>query len=104
MLTGLIVFGVAVLVVLGTSLIKNVNMSDKVKNLIATVLSVVGGVVTVLGTHNWDFNAFEAGDVLGTVLIVYGAAQLIYQFILKGTSVEAKLEDTKVVGGNNADV
>lgn len=104
MLTGLIVFGVAVLVVLGTSLIKNVNMSDKVKNLIATVLSVVGGVVTVLGTHNWDFGAFEAGDVLGTVLIVYGAAQLIYQFILKGTSVEAKLEDTKVVGGNNADV
>ena len=99
MMTGLIVLIVAVLVVLATSLFKNVNMSDKVKNLIATVLSVVGGVVTVLGTNGWDFTGFDGGDVLGTVLIVYGASQLIYNFILKGTQVEAKLEDTKVLPG-----
>ena len=96
-MTGLIVFGVAVLVVLATSLFKNVDMSSKVKNVIATVLSVVGGVVTVLGTNGWDFNSFNAGDVLGTVLIVYGAAQLLYQFILKGTRVDATLEEKKVV-------
>lgn len=101
-MTGLIVFGVAVLVVLATSLFKNVDMSDKIKNVVATLLSVVGGVVTVLGTHGWDFNSFTAGDVLGTVLIVYGAAQLIYQFILKGTQVDAKLEETKVLPGGGA--
>jgi hypothetical protein len=97
-LTGLIVFGVAVLVVLATSLFKNVDMSSRVKNVVATVLSVIGGVVTTLGTNGWDFSSFTAGDVLGTVLIVYGAAQLLYQFILKGTQVDANLEETKVVG------
>lgn len=94
---GLIVFGVAVLVVLATSLFKNVDMSDKLKNTIATVLSVIGGVVTVLGTNDWNFDSFGAGDVLGTVLIVYGAAQLLYHFLLKGTQVDAQLEETKVV-------
>lgn len=93
-MTGIVVFVVAVVVVLATSLFKNVDMSDKVKNVIATILSVIGGVVTTLGTNGWDFAQFEAGDVLGTVLIVYGAAQLIYHFILKGTAVEAKLAET----------
>jgi cellobiose-specific phosphotransferase system component IIC len=102
MMTGFIVFGVAVLVVLATSLIKNVDMGDKAKNLIATVLSVVGGVATVLGTNGWDFSGFEGGDVLGTVLIVYGASQLLYNFILKGTQVEAKLEDVNVLPGGGA--
>lgn len=98
-MTGIIVLVVAVLVVLATSLFKNVEMSDKAKNLIATVLSVIGGVVTVLGTNDWSFDGFNGGDVLGTVLIVYGAAQLIYNFILKGTQVDAKLEETRLTGG-----
>jgi len=102
MMTGLIVLVVAVAVVLATSLFKNVDMSDKVKNLIATLLSVVGGVVTVLGTNGWDFSGFDGGDVLGTVLIVYGAAQLIYNFILKGTQVDAKLEETHVLPSGGA--
>jgi len=102
MMTGLIVLVVAVAVVLATSLFKNVDMSDKVKNLIATILSVVGGVVTVLGTNDWSFSGFDGGDVLGTVLIVYGAAQLIYNFILKGTQVDAKLEETRVLPGGGA--
>ena len=96
-MTGLIVLGVAVLVVLATSLFKNVDMSSRAKNVIATVLSVVGGVLTVVGTNGWDFSGFSGGDVLGTVLIVYGAAQAIYQFILKGTQVDASLEEKKVV-------
>ena len=100
-MTGLVVFGVAVLVVLATSLFKNVDMSSKVKNVIATVLSVVGGVVTVLGTNGWDVSAFTAGDVLGSALLVYGAAQLIYQFILKGTQVDAQLEDTRLLGSKD---
>jgi len=101
-MTGLIVLGVAVLVVLATSLFKNVDMSSRAKNVIATVLSVVGGVLTVVGTNGWDFSGFSGGDVLGTVLIVYGAAQAIYQFILKGTQVDASLEEKKVLPGGGA--
>lgn len=101
-MTGLIVLGVAVLVVLATSLFKNVDMSTRVKNVIATILSVIGGVLTVVGTHGWDFSGFNGGDVLGTVLIVYGAAQAIYQFILKGTQVDAALEEKKVLPGGGA--
>lgn len=102
-MVGIIVFAVAILVVLATSLIKNVNMSDKAKNLIATVLSVIGGSLTVVGTNGWDFTGFDGGDVLGTVLIVYGAAQAIYQFILKNTSVEEKLEEISVVGSERGE-
>lgn len=96
---GLIVFVVAVLVVLATSLVKNVNMSDKLKNLIATAISVLGGGLTVVGTNGWDFSGFDGGDVIGTALLVYGAANLIYNFILKGTQVEAKLAETQVLPG-----
>lgn len=104
-MTGLIVFGVALLVVLATSLFKNVDMSSRAKNVIATVLSIIGGGLTVVGTNGWDFSGFEAGDVLGTVLIVYGAAQAIYQFILKGTETDAKLEEVQVLPtGNGGEV
>jgi hypothetical protein len=96
-LTGIVVFGVAVLVVLATSLIKNVTMSNRTKTLIATVLSVVGGVITVLGTHSWDLSSFSGADVSQTALLVFGAAQLIYQFILKNTSADAVLEDVPVI-------
>lgn len=97
---GLIVFVVAVVVVLATSLLKTVNMTEKAKAAVATVLSVIGGALTVVGTNGWDFSGFDGGDVLGTVLLVYGAAQLIYNFILKGTQVDAKLEQTGVTGGD----
>lgn len=100
MVTGLVIFVVAVLVVLATSLFKTVDMSDKAKNLIAVVLSAVGGGLTALGTNGWDFSGFGAGDVLGTVLIVYGAAEAIYNFILKGTRPEAVLAEKRLVGGS----
>jgi hypothetical protein len=94
---GFLVFGVAVLVVLGTSLIKNVSMSDRAKNLIAVVLSTIGGIITDLSTRAFDFSTYEGLDILGTVLVIYGAAQLIYQFIMKDTSADAKLESIKVL-------
>lgn len=93
---GVLVFGVAVLVVLATSLFKNVTMSDRVKNAIAVVLSVIAGVIVDLSTHGFDFGTYAYQDVLGTVLVIYGSAQAIYQFILKGTEADAKLE---AVGG-----
>lgn len=97
MVMGIVAFVTIVLVVLATSLFKNVDMSDKAKNLIATVLSVVGAVVMQLTTGGFDFSQYEAVDVFGTVLTVYGGAQLLYNFILKGTQFDAKLEETKVI-------
>lgn len=93
-MTGLLVFVFAVVVVLATSLFKNVDMSSRVKNVIAAALSVAGGAITAGIDAGWDFSSFAATDVLTTVLLVYGAAQAIYQFVLKGTQVDAKLEST----------
>ena len=94
---GIVAFVTIVLVVLATSLFKNVEMSDKFKNLIATVLSVVGAVVMQLTTGGFDFSQYEAVDVFGTVLTVYGGAQLLYNFILKGTKVDTVLEEKHVL-------
>lgn len=96
-MTGVIVFGIIMAVVLATSLIKSGYMPDKVKNLIATLLSVVGAAVVELTTNGFNFGSYEAGDWFGTVLTVYGGAQLIYNFILKGTQLEAKLESVEVL-------
>lgn len=96
-MVGFIVFGAVLAVVLATSLIKNVKMSDRVKNLIAVVLSTVAGVLIDLQTHSFDFGSYAAQDVLGTVLVIYGASQAVYNFILKGTTVEAKLEQVEVI-------
>jgi predicted tellurium resistance membrane protein TerC len=98
---GLIIFAVALVVVLVTSLFKNVDMNDKIKNLIAVVLSVIGGGLTAWGGQAGDFSSFEAGDVISLVLIIYGASQAIYQFILKGTRVEAELATTSPFGGRD---
>lgn len=91
-MTGFIVFGVVIAVVLFTSLIKNVTMSTKVKNAIAAVLSVVTGVVIDLSGRGFDFGSYGAADVLGTVLVIYGGSQAIYNFLLSGTTLDAKLE------------
>ena len=100
--TGIVVFVTVVAVVLATSLFKTVEMSDKTKNLIATVLSVIGGIVLELTTSGFDFSKYAAVDVFGTVVTVYGGAQLIYNFILKGTKTEAVLTDTRLTGGDKA--
>jgi hypothetical protein len=98
--SGWFVAGLAVAVVLLTSLFKNVEWSDKVKNLVAVVFSVVGGAVSV-----WLSGGFDgAVDVLQTSLLVYGASQLLYAFILKGTTPEAALANVSVFGGSAVDV
>lgn len=96
----LIVFICVVAVVLLTSLFKTVNMSDKAKNLIATVLSVAGGVVTDLTAKGWDVSQYAGVDILTAALAIYGASQLIYKFIMEGSKLDAKLEN--VGSGENA--
>lgn len=89
---GILVFAFAVVVVLATSLFKNVDMSSRTKNLIAAVLSVVGGAVAAGIQSEWDFASYGTTDLLETVLLVYGAAQAMYQFLLKDTRADAVLE------------
>jgi uncharacterized membrane protein len=71
----------AVLVVVVTSVIKNVTMENNTKNLIATVVSVVAGSVAVV-VENGGVDGFLSAGLMGTILTVYGAATLIYKFIL----------------------
>lgn len=88
MLTGLIVASV-VLVVLLTSLIKNVEWNFKSKAAVATVLSVLTAVLALFLTGGWA--AFTSVALFQTFTAVYGSSQLTYQFIMKGTTVEEKL-------------
>ena len=78
---GVLVFITAIVVVIATSILKNVDMTNTQKNTIATVVSVIGGAVTVV-IENGGFENFLSGGLMATVLVVYGAAQLIYKFIL----------------------
>lgn len=92
MFAGWIILLSIVAVVIGTSLIKTVSMSDKTKNFIATVISLIGGVVTDLAGKGFDVSQYAGLDILTAALVVYGASQLIYQFIMKGSTLDAKLE------------
>lgn len=85
---GWVIFGLAVLVTLLTSLFKTINLSSKVKSLIAVVLSVVTGGVTVWVSQGGDFTT---SNVVESVALIYSASQIIYDFILKGTSLDARL-------------
>jgi len=87
---------VAVLVVLAASLLKQIDWSDKVKQLIVVVLSVVGGAATVASTGGFD----NPTNVLETAGLVYAASQLIYAFIFKGTSVEGVMANFNLFGKN----
>lgn len=93
---GWIVFGLAVLVTLLTSLFKTVNLSSKVKSAIAVVLSVVAGAVTVWVAQGGDFSA---QNVVQAVALVYASSQVIYDFILKGTSLDQTLTS---IGSNGS--
>jgi hypothetical protein len=83
----LLLFLIAVVVVLATSLLKLPWFGEKVKVAIATVISVVGAAV-----HVWLTGDFEAFDLVATSLQVYGGSQLIYLFIMNDTKFDDKLE------------
>lgn len=85
----------AVVVVLLTSLFKTVDMSERVKQVVAVVTSV--GVAALA---SWQQGVLDSGaDVTTIVLAVYGLAQALYAFILNGTGLDDKLESVKVIPG-----
>lgn len=98
-LTTILVIAVALGVVLLTSLFKVVEFSTKVKQVIAVVVSTVGGGLTAFATGRFD----SVQDVLATVLVVYGLSQAIYQFLFDNGRVlgglDAALEDFRVGDG-----
>jgi hypothetical protein len=94
---GLVVFVLAVVVVLATSLFKTVDLSTKVKSLIAIVLSVVAGSVTVWVSQGGDFST---ANVVQSVALVYAASQVMYDFIFKGTKIDNVL--TSIGGSTDA--
>lgn len=71
------VIGVAALAVLVTGLLKFDWLSTAAKQVIALVVSVVGGVVAAYATGNLN----SATDVTQSIIIIYGLQQGIYQFI-----------------------
>lgn len=84
----------AVLVVLATSLIKFADLSTKVKNLIAVVLSVLVGGAVWFATGGADSLSAvtDVNGLLAVVAVIYGFAQVLYHFLLDGTQLDAKLE------------
>lgn len=98
---GVVFTALSVVITLLTSLFKTGNLSVKQKNLIATGLSVVAGAVTVWINSNGDFNGASVASV---AVATYGASQLAYNFILKGTGLNNKLTTTNIFSTNNSNV
>jgi hypothetical protein len=67
----------AAIAVLVTGLLKFSWLSTTVKQVIALVVSVVGGVVAAVVTG--DFSSVK--DISGAIFVVYGLQQGIYQFL-----------------------
>lgn len=83
--------GIVVAVVLASSLLKFPWFSHKTRVTVATVIAVLGAAGHLLLTGD-----FESTDLLATSLQVFGASQILYQFILDGSSVDNVLENVGV--------
>lgn len=89
---GIAVAIAAAVVVVVTSLFKRVDMSTKVKTFIATVVSAATALLADFASRGWSFDGYTGADILGTSVLVFGASQLIYKFIMEGTAADAALE------------
>jgi hypothetical protein len=86
---------VGLVVVLLTSLLKKESWSAKTNQILATILSTVGGLVTIY------FQKGESATLSNTVqhsAILLASAQLIYSLGLKDTAVNAYLSSLNILG------
>lgn len=88
----ILVLVAALLVVVATSVLKHGNMSKAHKNILATVISLIAGGVTAF-IEAGSLEALTAGGVLSTVLLVYGAGQLVFKFLLPDSADEFLTEN-----------
>lgn len=86
LLVVLVAFGVVVL----TSLFKVVELSDKVKQTIALLVSAAAGALTAYTTGQFD----NVTDVAQTVLVIYGLSQGIYQFFFDSGRILGGFDET----------
>lgn len=92
----LALFAVAVVVVLVTSLVKQVEWSHRVKALMATVISVVAAAAAT-----WAGGVFDPANLLEASIALFGMSQAFYHLIFHGTVPEDKLG---AVGNKSKDV
>ena len=90
---GVLVLGFGTAVTFATSLFSKVDWSAKLKNMIAVVLSVVGGSLAVVAENDWSLENFASVDLLALVTVVYGLSQAVYQFITRGTPLDNRLKE-----------
>lgn len=83
-----IIGAAAVLAVVATSLVKNAGWSGKTKHLVATVVSTVIAAVLFLT----ELGGVEDVNFVVGASSVHGMSQLIYNFVLKGTALNERLE------------
>lgn len=89
----IIVLVAGVLVTLLASLIKNSEWDHKYKATVATVLSVIAGVAAAfVGVPVAELGTI-ASNLPQFILSIYGTSQLLYQFILRGTTLDDKLAE-----------
>lgn len=89
----------SIAVTLLTSLFKTVDLSAKQKNLIATGLSIVAGIASA-----YVDGEIVASSLAASAVAIYGASQLAYNFILKGTGLNNKLTAVTLFGAKSNDV
>lgn len=77
------------------SLVKQETWSAKVKSLVALLLCIATGALTVLVSGN-----FSLENLAQTILAIYTASNLIYNQFLKDTPLDARLEE-KSFGGTS---
>lgn len=87
-------------VTLLTSLFKSASLSKKQKSSIAAGLSIVAGVASV-ALSSGDFSP---ANLAANTIAIFGASQVIYQFILSGTGLNKTITDTNLFGANQAAV
>lgn len=93
---GILVVVGAGLAVFITSLFKTVNMDTRVKTLVSLVVSTALALLVALIANGGNFNGFESQSPVLLIGTLYGTQQAIYNFLLKDTALDAKLEDTLI--------
>lgn len=86
-----------VVVSLLTSLFKTANLTKGQRSIVALILSVAGGLVTVLAST--DLNGVV--DITKMAVATFAASQVVYTGVLKNTSMNGKLEEINVFTSSN---
>jgi hypothetical protein len=86
-----------VVVSLLTSLFKTANLTKGQRSLVALILSVAGGLVTVLAST--DLNGVV--DITKMAVATFAASQVVYTGVLRNTSMNGKLEEINVFTSSN---